>query len=168
MAQEAEAKKKNDAELLEREEKELDANIAKLKKEISDTNEYAKKESDRILKESDPDTYKNNMINEAQAAADKAIKALADTKKTNVDKGVAEYNKAVDADKKKLADIDADKKKSIETAKKKRTDEEARAAKIMKTAEADKTKAGAIFSESKKAEEEADANLKNTTEMESQ
>ncbi len=54
------------------------------------------------------------------------------------------------------------------TAKKKRTDEEARAAKIMKTAEADKTKAGAIFSESKKAEEEADANLKNTTEMESQ
>ncbi len=31
MAQEAEAKKKNDAELLEREEKELDANIAKLK-----------------------------------------------------------------------------------------------------------------------------------------
>ena len=168
MAQEAEAKKKNDAELLEREEKELDANIAKLKKEISDTNESAKKESDRILKESDPDTYKNNMINEAQAAADKAIKALADTKKTNVDKGVAEYNKAVDADKKKLADIDADKKKSIETAKKKRTDEEARAAKIMKTAEADKTKAGAIFSESKKAEEEADANLKNTTEMESQ
>ena len=67
-----------------------------------------------------------------------------------------------------MADIDADKKKSIETAKKKRTDEEARAAKIMKTAEADKTKAGAIFSESKKAEEEADANLKNTTEMESQ
>ena len=64
MAQEAEAKKKNDAELLEREEKELDANIAKLKKEISDTNESAKKESDRILKESDPDTYKNNMINE--------------------------------------------------------------------------------------------------------
>ncbi len=81
------------------------------KKEISDTNESAKKESDRILKEN-PDTYKNNMINEAQAAADKAIKALADTKKTNVDKGVAEYNKAVDADKKKLADIDADKKKS--------------------------------------------------------
>ena len=39
-----------------------------------------------------------------------------------MDKGVAEYNKAVDADKKKLADIDADKKKSIETAKKKRTD----------------------------------------------
>ena len=47
------------------------------------------------------------MINEAQAAADKAIKALADAKKSNIEKGDADFKKAVLEDDKKRSDIDA-------------------------------------------------------------
>ena len=65
-----------------------------------------KEESDKLYKESDPEAIKTKIINEAQAAADAAIKKLADAKKTNIEKHEADYKKACEAAVKSAEDIE--------------------------------------------------------------
>ena len=165
---EFDAKKKADEELLAKEDAELDSKVTSIKKEIEDTNKKAQNESDKVLKECDPETIKTKIINDAQAVADAAIKKLADAKKANIEKHEAEYAKACKDAETSSTKLEEDKKKAIEAAKEKKEKQNDKAKKLMDDAEQNKQRAGVIFTDSKKAEEEAASNLKNTTEMESE
>ena len=152
---EFDAKKKADEELLAKEDAELDSKVTSIKKEIEDTNKKAQNESDKVLKECDPETIKTKIINDAQAVADAAIKKLADAKKANIEKHEAEYAKACKDAETSSTKLEEDKKKAIEAAKEKKEKQNDKAKKLMDDAEQNKQRAGVIFTDSKKAEEEA-------------